>query len=262
MRIAAAYLDEAVDFGAQEVAVLPLPLAARESAQCVPGITDSVPLTMVLDGQRESSPVPEELRPAGEVTVQTWRSSDRLPEVGRRVLLDYLLRDSHHASVAYGRFDHFRLVDTMRILPQPPQEKQDDARREEAASPEVGITSGGLQSAEALLLARYSMFTQVYFHRTRRIYDVHLADFLAEWLPTGVFPVELDRHLHTADDTILNAVHSTARGMSRRANRRRLQELALRLVDRTKRFDLLYERSVRDVARRCRPMSRVKGGRA
>jgi len=31
--------------------------------------------------------------------------------------IDYLLRDSHHAGVAYGKFDHFRLIDTLRILP-------------------------------------------------------------------------------------------------------------------------------------------------
>ena len=33
--------------------------------------------------------------------------------------MDYLLRDSLHTGVAYGRFDHFRLIDTMRILPPP-----------------------------------------------------------------------------------------------------------------------------------------------
>ena len=31
--------------------------------------------------------------------------------------MDYLLRDSRHAGVAYGKFDHFRLIDTMRLLP-------------------------------------------------------------------------------------------------------------------------------------------------
>ncbi len=30
--------------------------------------------------------------------------------------IDYLLRDSHHTGVAYGRFDHHRLIDTLRIL--------------------------------------------------------------------------------------------------------------------------------------------------
>lgn len=33
--------------------------------------------------------------------------------------MDYLLRDSHHTGVAYGRFDHHRLIDTLRVL-QPP----------------------------------------------------------------------------------------------------------------------------------------------
>ena len=35
--------------------------------------------------------------------------------------VDYLLRDSHHAGVAYGRFDHYRMIETMRILPASPQ---------------------------------------------------------------------------------------------------------------------------------------------
>ena len=30
--------------------------------------------------------------------------------------MDYLLRDSHHTGVAYGRFDHYRLIDTMRAV--------------------------------------------------------------------------------------------------------------------------------------------------
>jgi len=40
--------------------------------------------------------------------------------------MDYLLRDSLHTGVAYGRFDHFRLIDTMRILP--PQHRKDLVR--------------------------------------------------------------------------------------------------------------------------------------
>ncbi len=36
--------------------------------------------------------------------------------------MDYLLRDSHHTGVAYGHFDHYRLIDTLRILPTHPVE--------------------------------------------------------------------------------------------------------------------------------------------
>jgi HD superfamily phosphohydrolase len=51
--------------------------------------------------------------------------------------------------------------------------------------PALGVEEGGIQSAEALMLARYFMYSQVYFHPVRRIYDIHLKDFLAAWLPGG-----------------------------------------------------------------------------
>ena len=76
--------------------------------------------------------------------------------------MDYLLRDSHHTGVAYGRFDHYRLIDTMRVLP----------TTQNSDSPTLGIEGGGVHSAEALLLARYYMFMQVYHHRVRIAYTV------------------------------------------------------------------------------------------
>ena len=86
--------------------------------------------------------------------------------------IDYLLRDSTHAGVAYGRFDHLRLLDTIRILP----------RSSSTDSPALGLEQGGIHSAEALLLARYFMFMQVYNHPVRAAYDVHLQDFMGQWL--------------------------------------------------------------------------------
>jgi len=74
--------------------------------------------------------------------------------------MDYLLRDSYHAGVSYGRFEHHRLIDTMRILP---RQEGDDVLLT------LGIEQGGLQSAESLLWARYFMYTQLYFHPVRRI---------------------------------------------------------------------------------------------
>ena len=51
--------------------------------------------------------------------------------------IDYLLRDSHHAGVAYGRFDHYRLIDTLRILSHPTLER-----------PMIGIEKGGIHAAK------------------------------------------------------------------------------------------------------------------
>jgi HD superfamily phosphohydrolase len=59
----------------------------------------------------------------------------------------------------------------------------------------LGISEGGVHAAEALILARYFMFTQVYFHKTRVAYDHHLRHALAELLPGGVFPPPTEDHL-------------------------------------------------------------------
>jgi hypothetical protein len=161
--------------------------------------------------------------------------------------MDYLLRDSLHAGVAYGRFDHFRLIDTLRILPPPAQGEREEAAGERSREPNLGITKGGLQAAEALLLARYSMFTQVYFHRVRRVFDVHLGDFLENWLPNHRFSPELADHLNLTDNEVLVAVASAARSTGRSKPERERRDLARRLCDRTHTFKLLYERTAEDV---------------
>ena len=107
--------------------------------------------------------------------------------------IDYLLRDSHHAGVGYGRFDHHRLLDSLRIL----------RWREK---PVIGIERGGMHAAEALQLARYFMFEQLYFHRVRRALDLHLRQFLREWLPGGTYPTNIHDHLAMTDNEVLAAM--------------------------------------------------------
>lgn len=117
--------------------------------------------------------------------------------------IDYLLRDSHHCGVAYGKFDHHRLIDTLCILPV----FSEDGEILDVA---LGIEEGGLQAAEALLLARYFMYTQVYFHPIRRIYDIHLRDFLVEWLEEGRFSIDIEKHLSLTDNEITSAMLKAA----------------------------------------------------
>lgn len=116
--------------------------------------------------------------------------------------MDYLLRDSHHAGVAYGKFDHYRLIDTLRILPR---------EEEDSLEPVLGVEEGGIHSAEALLMARYFMYTQLYFHPVRRIYDIHLKDFLKFWLPDGIFPIAVEEHLLKTDNEIITSIFESAR---------------------------------------------------
>lgn len=73
--------------------------------------------------------------------------------------IDYLLRDSHYAGVAYGKFDHHRLLDTLRLLPKEYQDSDETA---------IGVEEGGIFCAESLLWARYLMFSQVYMHPIKK----------------------------------------------------------------------------------------------
>ena len=42
--------------------------------------------------------------------------------------MDYLLRDSYNLGVPYGRFDHYRLIDTLRIAPPPPSGPDEESQ--------------------------------------------------------------------------------------------------------------------------------------
>jgi HD superfamily phosphohydrolase len=110
--------------------------------------------------------------------------------------VDYLLRDSLHSGVQYGKFDWRRLIGCLTLVP-----------AETSGSYRLGVTEGGLHAAESLVLARYFMFTQVYFHKTRVAYDHHLQSALTNILPGGVFPKptneELDSYLKWDDWRVL-----------------------------------------------------------
>jgi HD superfamily phosphohydrolase len=145
--------------------------------------------------------------------------------------MDYLLRDSLHAGVAYGRFDHYRLIETVRIIPSP----------ESVDFPMLGIEEGGIHSAEALLLARYFMFTQLYLHPIRRIYDIHLKDFLMLWLPGGKFSIDLEDHIRMTDNEVLLEIQKAAYDNGHPAH-----EPARRITMR-EHFKVLYERNPNDL---------------
>lgn len=113
--------------------------------------------------------------------------------------IDYLQRDSLHAGVDYGRFDWKRLVNSVEVVPRP-----------EGRGPGLGVSEGGYHAAEGLVLARYFMFTQVYFHKTRMAFDHHLHEALRLILPGGCFPQpegrELEEFLKWDDWKVLGAL--------------------------------------------------------
>ena len=83
--------------------------------------------------------------------------------------MDYLLRDSLFCGVRYGNFDLARLLDTMLPLRDP-----------ESGEWGLGVAEGGVHALEALVMARYYMFTQVYFNRVGKALELHFNEWLRE----------------------------------------------------------------------------------
>jgi HD superfamily phosphohydrolase len=110
--------------------------------------------------------------------------------------MDYLIRDAFHAGVEYGRYDWRRIVNTVELVP--------DVESEELR---LGVADGGRHAAEGLIIARYMMFSQVYFHKTRVILDHHLHEAVKSMLPDGCFPRpiadELEEYLRWDDWRVL-----------------------------------------------------------
>jgi HD superfamily phosphohydrolase len=71
--------------------------------------------------------------------------------------LDFLLRDSYYCGVPYGNYDLDRLLLSLKV------------RRRE-----IVVEEKGRHSVESFLLSRFSMYTQVYTHHTRRAFDLML----------------------------------------------------------------------------------------
>jgi uncharacterized protein len=86
---------------------------------------------------------------------------------------DFLLRDSHHCGVDYGKFDYRRLIECLTVW-----------QNDDSGELEMAINRDGVHSFESLILARYQMSTQVYYHRLRRIYDGYLNDNFQSLPPT------------------------------------------------------------------------------
>ena len=113
---------------------------------------------------------------------------------------DYLLRDSLHSGVGYGRYDRERLIHCMAF----------GSHEKSRGTYRLAINHRGWHVAESLVFARYQMFTQVYFHKVRRIYDYHITEAVREILKPigGQYPSldNLDEYFDYDDWKIYSAI--------------------------------------------------------
>ena len=82
--------------------------------------------------------------------------------------MDYLLRDSLYCGVRYGSFDLDRLLETIEAVEDP-----------DTGGWGIGVEEGGVHALEALVMARYYMFTQVYFNVIGKALELHFHRWLS-----------------------------------------------------------------------------------
>ncbi len=116
-----------------------------------------------------------------------FRKTDRIDIVGGPLgadRIDYLMRDSYYTGVAYGIVDYDRTKSMVT-----PYEGR------------IAITEGGIPIAESLLIARYFMFTNVYYHHTKAIANKMLQRAVGSALENG--EITADEMIDMNDWTLL-----------------------------------------------------------
>jgi uncharacterized protein len=121
--------------------------------------------------------------------------------------IDYLLRDAYHAGQMSGVFDHDRLIREVRLVAAPKDaDRPDGAGESEQKAPTftVGFGEGGWGVAEQMIAARYLMYTGLYFHKTKRIYEIHLSEFLPHALSEsgGRLPRDVRQYIALSDSVV------------------------------------------------------------
>ena len=76
---------------------------------------------------------------------------------------------------------------------------------------QLGIEENGIESCEALLLARHFMHKRVYQYSSVKAYKFHLARFMKSTFAGSDFLKSLDGYLSLSDSEILSALRKAAK---------------------------------------------------
>lgn len=113
--------------------------------------------------------------------------------------MDYLLRDSYYCGVNYGKYDLNRLIESLTVYYNAEQNIK-----------QLAIQKGGVHAFEEFVIARYFMFIQVYFHKTRRYLDKLLVRCITEILDDTRYPSDVNEYLKWNDDLVIEKILENA----------------------------------------------------
>jgi len=149
--------------------------------------------------------------------------------------MDYLLRDSLYCGVTYGKYDLDRFVSTLTAY-----------KNESENILSLAISSSGIQAFEEFVLARYFMFIQVYFHKTRRYFDKLLSESLKEILPNGKLPQDTKEYIDWDDVRVISEMRQTQKPHVKQYLERRGMTCIYETLAHAKKGEMMLARSLQD----------------
>ncbi len=137
--------------------------------------------------------------------------------------IDYLLRDAKATGLSYGLFDYVQLIEMLVILPGKGEEMR------------LGVEENGIESCEALLLARHFMQRRVYQYPTAKAYSFHMARFMEELYQDPKYTSSIEGYLSMSEPEVLCALQKARHDPDHPAHLD-----AVCLFDRKRRFQAIY----------------------
>ncbi len=112
--------------------------------------------------------------------------------------MDYLLRDSYYCGVAYGNYDIDWLISSMGV-----------AERDGALI--LTVAENGVRAFESFLLARYHMFDQVYFHKTKAGFIYYLEQAITTGEIALTIPTDPYAYAEMRDGAVIEMMFEAAK---------------------------------------------------
>ncbi|MBU0646619.1 HD domain-containing protein [Patescibacteria group bacterium] len=112
--------------------------------------------------------------------------------------MDYLLRDSHYCGVYYGHFDFNWLIGSLDVA-------------EHQGGLVITLTENGVRAYEDMLLARYHMIDQVYFHKTAMGFSHYLQQAIKNQEIDLVVPSDPHEYADMHDGRVIEKLWQAAK---------------------------------------------------
>ncbi|MBI5370269.1 HD domain-containing protein [Candidatus Uhrbacteria bacterium] len=131
--------------------------------------------------------------------------------------MDYLLRDSYFCGVAYGQYDLDWLISAMSAAPGPD-------------GLVVALSENGVRAYEDLLLARYHMIDQVYYHKTKAGFEHYLREAITTHeIPLSI-PTDPYAYVQLRDGAVIEQMFEAAKNSNHYWSRHMVERIPARRV--------------------------------